>query len=270
MKMKENINSFSFTRLWMLMRWDLGMNWKLYAWRYLCLYLAFLSLMIMFVFAFEVVEPTAPNDVQTLGIISVLAFILLSFRSARLVMEQMVSKEKRTSFLMLPVSNLEKFVWRAFFASVFYLFMGIVAYALADLTCYSLCLMFDRDSGITPFLYFGNYVESLVHILFDYVPLGEHLTLPRWTYWVQSFGYFIFSLFLLVGCYWNNSRNAGIRVLAGILLVAWGTPELLKHFAPEGLSAIYAPIEWINGVFGVLAILCWILAYRFFRRSQIV
>ena len=266
--MKEKINSFSFSRVWMLMRWDIGTNWKLYAWRYLCLYLAFLALMMIVVFALKPFEPAAPHNVQTLGIISALAFILLSFRSASLVMEQMIGKEKRTSFLMLPVSNLEKFVWRAFFASVFYLFMGIVAYALADLTCYSLCLLFGKGSVISPFLYFGNYVESLVHILFDYVPLGEHLTLPRWTYWVQSFGYFLFSLFLLAGCYWH--RMARLGVLVGILLVAWGTPELLKHFAPVGLSAIYAPAEWLFGVFGVLAILCWFLAYRFFRRSQIV
>ena len=257
--MKTCSDFFSFRRLWMLIRWDFGTNWKVYAWRYVCLYLAFLALMMMHVFAFARQEPAAPYNVQALSIISALAFMLLSFRSARLVMEQMITKEGRTAFLMIPVSNLEKFVWRAFFASVFYLFMGIVAYALADLTCYSLCLLSGKGSGVTPFLYFGNYVESLVHILFDFVPLGEHFHMPGWTYWVQSFGFF-----LLVGCYWN--RLNGLRVLA----VVWGTPELLKHFAPEGLSGIYAPAEWINGVFGVLSILCWILAYRFFRRSQIV
>lgn len=266
--MKTNNNTFSLRRVWMLMRWDFGTNWKVYAWRYFCLYLAFLALMVMIVFAFARHEPAAPHNVQALSIVSVLVFMLLSFRSARLVMERTITKEGRTTFLMLPASNLEKFVWRAFFASIFYLLMGIVAYALADLTCYSLCLLSGMGSGVTPFLYFGNYVESLMHILFDSVPLGKHFHMPDWTYWLQSFGYFIFSLFLLVGCYWN--RLNGLRVLAGVLLIVWGIPELLKRFAPEGLSGIYAPAEWINGVFGVLSILCWILAYRFFRRSQIV
>ena len=263
--MKTN-NSFSLSRIWMLAKWDVGTNWKLYAWRYFCLYLAFLTLMM--VVAFATSEPVSLYNVQTLSIVSVLVFMLLSFRSASLVMERVITKEGRTTFLMLPASNLEKFVWRAFFASVFYLLMGIVAYALADLTYYSLCLLSGMGSGVTPFLYLGNYVESLVHILFDFVPLGKHLHMPGWTYWVQSFGYFLFSLFLLAGCYWR--RMAGLRALAGILLIVWGTPELLKHFASEGLSGIYAPAEWINGAFGVLAILCWILAYRFFRRSQIV
>lgn len=266
--MKTCSDSFSLRRLWMLIRWDFGTNWKVYAWRYLGLYLTFLALMMMLVFAFARQEPAAPHNVQALSIISALVFMLLSFRSARLVMEQMITKEGRTAFLMIPASNLEKFVWRAFFASVFYLFMGIVAYALADLSCYSLCLLSGKGSGVTPFLYFGNYVESLVHILFDFAPLGENLHMPNWTYWVQSLGYFIFSLFLLLGCYWN--RLNGLRVLAGFLLIVWGTPELLKHFAPEGLSGIYVPAEWVNGVFGALSILCWLLAYRSFRRSQIV
>lgn len=266
--MKTCSTSFSFRRLWMLIRWDFGTNWKVYAWRYACLYLLFLALMMMMGFAFARHEPAAPHNVQALSLVSAVGFMLLFFRSARLVMERMATKEGCTTFLMLPASNLEKFVWRAFFASVFYLLMGIVAYALADLTFYLLCLLSGKGSGVTPFLYFGNYVESLVHVLFDFIPLGEHVHMPSWTYWVQSFGYFLFSLFLMVGCNW--SRLNGLRVLAGILLIVWGTPELLKRFAPEGLSGIYAPAEWVNGVFGVLSILCWILAYRFFRRSQIV
>lgn len=265
--MKNLSDTFSFRRVWLLMRWDFGTNWKAYAWRYLCLYLAFLALMMIIVFAFKL-EPTDSLTVQTLSVVSVLAFILLSFRSARLVMERMITKEGCTTFLMLPASNLEKFVWRAFFASVFYLLMGIVAYALADLTCYSLCLLSGKGGGLTPFLYFGNYVESLVHILFDAVPLDVHFKLARWTYLAQSFGYFLFSLFLLVGCYWN--RLNGLRVLAAFLLIVWGTPDLLRHFAPEGLSAIYASAKLFNGVFGVLSNLCWILAYRFFCRSQII
>ncbi|MBP3553702.1 MAG: hypothetical protein J6K05_11160, partial [Bacteroidaceae bacterium] len=90
--MKTCSDSFSLRRLWMLIRWDFGANWKVYAWRYLGLYLTFLALMMMLVFAFARQEPAAPHNVQALSLISAVAFMLLSFRSARLVMEQMVSK----------------------------------------------------------------------------------------------------------------------------------------------------------------------------------
>ena len=98
--MKTCSDSFCLRRLWMLIRWDFGSNWKVYAWRYLGLYLTFLALMMMLVFAFARQEPAAPHNVQALSLISAVAFMLLSFRSARLVMEQMVTKEGSTAFLM--------------------------------------------------------------------------------------------------------------------------------------------------------------------------
>ena len=261
--MKQN-NTFSLSRLWMLIRWDFGTNWKVYTWRYLGLYLAFLALMMIALGISDSVTPNIRNIIQSSSMVCVLAFVLLSFRSASLVMERMITKEGWTTFLMLPASKVEKFVWRAFFASVFYLLMGIVAFALADLTFYLLCLALDKGDGVTPFLYFGNYMENLVHMLFDYVPLG----LPDWPYWIQSFGYLLFSVFLLGGCAWR--RLAGLRICAALLLIAWGTPELLNRFAPEGLSAIYFSADWVNGACCVLAILCWFLAYRFFSRSQVM
>lgn len=263
--MNTDNNTFSFNRLSMLIRWDFGANWKTYAWRYSGLYLGFFAL-IMFLSILESITPNSPNDDWASPLL--FFFMIMSFRSARLVMEPMNTKEGRTLFLSLPASHVEKFVWRVFFASVVYFFVGIVAFVLADLTSYLLCLMLEHQYGLMPAFHIGTYVESLGQMLLGHDAFNEHLKLPHWCNFFLSFGYFIFSLSLLSGCV--KSRKGEIMILVGFLLIVWGTPELLKHFAPEGLSAIYAPAAWINGVFGVLSILCWIFAYRFFRRSQIV
>lgn len=266
-------NSFSFRRLWMLVRWDFGTNWKVYAFRYLSLYLTFLCMMLMFSFLFSFPANRGEMFRESIISISLLGFMVLAFRSASFVMERMISKEGCTTFLMLPASKLEKFVWRAFFASILFLFVGIVAFALADLTNYLLCLLLKEIALLPPKLHFCIFVENLGQILFGEVSYSENVSLgayplPRWAYFVQSFGYFLFSLFILGGCNWR--RLAGLKVLAGLLLIVWGTPKLLQHFMPDEVTAVYFPAEWVDGVFGVLSILCWILAYRLFCRRQIV
>ncbi|MBQ8191716.1 MAG: hypothetical protein IJZ45_08140 [Bacteroidaceae bacterium] len=271
--MKTNNNTFSLRRVWMLMRWDFGTNWKVYAFRYLGLYLTFLCMLLMFSFLFSFPASREEMFRESMISISLLCFMVLAFRSASFVMERMISKEGRTTFLMLPASKLEKFVWRAFFASILFLFVGIVAFALADLTNYLLCLLLEEIALLPPMLHFSTFAENLGRILFGEVSYSEHVSLdayplPRWAYFVQSFGFFLFSLFILGGCYWH--RLAGVKVLAGLLLIVWGAPRLLQHFMPDEVTAIYAPAEWVNGVFGVLSILCWILAYRLFCRRQIV
>lgn len=268
-------NTFCLRRLWMLVRWDFGTNWKVYAFRYLGLYLGFLAMMVLYSFLLPSASP-GYEEVYTSSVVSVcfFLFMILSFRSASFVMERMYSKEGRVTFLMLPASRLEKFVWRAFFASVLFLLAGVVAFALADLTNYLLCLSFDELANLPPRFYVGDYMRclrclvsnSVLHA--DDVVISGHSSLPRWFYSIHSFGHLVFAIFVLGGC--CRPRWAGIGMLAGLLLIVWGAPKLLDPFTSGEVVAIYAPSEWIDGVSCLLTILCWVLAYRFFLRSQIV
>ena len=272
--MKIN-NTFSLSRIWMLAKWDVGTNWKVYAWRYFGLYLGYLAIRFLSI----ILLPTPTNSSMALDlcgiwiVLSLFFFLVLLFRSASLVMETKIGKDRRLKFLMLPVSNVEKFVWRVFFSTVVFILMGIVAYALADATFYLLSLLWSQKLGIYQNWTIGEFLHQVELAIFrpSYSePDGGPFIGPWWMLSLDDFtgGYLLHSLFILGGCVWN--RLAGLKVLGILFVVAWVTPELFKLFAPESLSAIYTPAEWLFGVFGVLAILCWFLAYRFFCRSQIV
>jgi len=271
--MKENINSFSFRRLWMLMRWDFGTNWKVYAWRYLGLYIGFLSIMFLAI----ILLPTPTNSSMALDIsglwlaFSTVLFLVLLFRSASLVMERKISKDGRVKFLMLPVSNAEKFVWRVFFSTVFFILMAIVAYALADATFYLLSLLWNQKLGIYQNWTIGEFLKMTKLAVFPSPykgPGGGPFIGPWWALgWTSSTGgYFLHSLFILGGCVWH--RLAGLKVLGILFVVAWGVPMMLNIFVPGRAPGL--PFDGWFALCAVLAILCWFLAYRFFCRSQIV
>lgn len=270
--MKIN-NTFSFSRIWMLAKWDVGTNWKVYAWRYFGLYIGFLSIMFLAI----ILLPTPTNSSMALDIsglwlaFSTVLFLVLLFRSASLVMERKISKDGRVKFLMLPVSNAEKFVWRVFFSTVFFILMAIVAYALADATFYLLSLLWNQKLGIYQNWTIGEFLKMTKLAVFPSPykgPGGGPFIGPWWALgWTSSTGgYFLHSLFILGGCVWH--RLAGLKVLGILFVVAWGVPMMLNIFVPGRAPGL--PFDGWFALCAVLAILCWFLAYRFFCRSQIV
>lgn len=272
MVMKIN-NTFSLSRIWMLAKWDVGTNWKVYAWRYFGLYLGYLAIMFLAI----ILLPTPTNSSMALDISEIwvilgyLFFLILLYRSASLVMEPKISKSGRVKFLMLPVSNAEKFVWRVFFSTVFFILIAIVAYALADVTFYLLSLMWNQKLGIYQNWTIWEFLKMTKVAFFPSPysePDGGPFIGPWWALgWTDSTGgYLLHSLFILGGCVWH--RLAGLKVLGILFVVAWGVPMMLNIFVPGRAPGL--PFDGWFALCAVLAILCWFLAYRFFYRSQIV
>ena len=172
---------------------------------------------------------------------------------------------------MLPVSNAEKFVWRVFFSTVFFILMAIVAYALADATFYLLSLLWNQKLGIYQNWTIGEFLKMTKLAVFPSPykgPGGGPFIGPWWALgWTSSTGgYFLHSLFILGGCAWH--RLAGLKVLGILFVVAWGVPMMLNIFVPGRAPGL--PFDGWFALCAVLTVLNWLLAYRFFRRSQIV
>ena len=270
--MKQN-NTFSLSRIWMLAKWDVGTNWKVYAWRYFGLYLGYLALMFLAI----ILLPTPTNSSMALDIcgiwmiVSFYFFLILLFRSASLVMETKIGKDRRVKFLMLPVSNAEKFVWRVFFSTVFFILMAIVAYALAEATFYLLSLLWSQKLGIYQNWTIGEFLQLVESVVFPHPyrgPDGGPFIGPWWALGWTDFtgGYLLHSLFILGGCAWH--RFAGLKILGILFVIAWGVPTMLSIFVPGRSPGL--PFDGYFALCAVLAILCWFLAYRFFSRSQVV
>lgn len=268
--------NFSFRRLWMLMRWDFGVNGKVYFLRISGLFIAFLLVLVCNSYRWDggVVLRDGHTYEQCLfyaqysvsrelvGSCLMIFFLAAIFQASRF-MEGMSKKDGRICIFTLPVSNLEKFVYRAFLVTVCFILAGWAVFALADLVRYLILPLMDVNLEVQRVWLTDDFLRTSCVWLW-----GSDSFPPRSASWIIPWGYLIHVLFVLGRCHWR--RMAGWRILAGVLLIMWGIPKLLLHFVPDNVTAIYAPAIGLKMVLWTLVILCWLLAYRSFCRSQVV
>ena len=166
--MKENINSFSFRRVGLLIKRDVVENWKASLHSLGLAVAGFLFLMYISVLnsnrelmlydtgirilRFNYLEELLPSCISML---TFLAMILTCN-----AMGHMTTKGERTDFLILPARNIEKFIARYLY--VFLLFVAIVSVAFVVADALHLLLF--------PLLGYGEYREVcdwLLPTLFD-------------------------------------------------------------------------------------------------------
>ena len=287
--MKTYNNSFSFRRVGLLIKRDVVENWKVSLHSLGLAVAGFLFLMYISVLnstrewmlydtgiriRFNYLEELLPSCISML---TFLAMILTCN-----AMGHMTTKGERTDFLILPARNIEKFIARYLY--VFLLFVAIlsVAFVVAD----ALHLL------LFPLLGYGEYREVcdwLLPTLFDagaWDSVFDADTIGRFSghekdwvavLFVCMMHVLAFSMFALGGNYWRKHaflKSVGVMMLL-IVGGSWIAYLLLKDM-PESLRY---EIFWVHYnsfivccsvLFGVLSVLCWYWAYRFFCRSQVV
>ena len=287
--MKISNNSFSFRRIGLLVKRDVMENWKTSLHSLGLAVAGFLFLMYISVLnstrewmlydtgiriRFNYLEELLPSCISML---TFLAMILTCN-----AMGHMTTKGERTDFLILPARNIEKFIARYLY--VFLLFVAIlsVAFVVADVLH---LLLF-------PLLGYGEYREVcdwLLPTLFDagaWDSVFDADVIDRFSghekdwvaiLFVCMMHVLAFSMFALGGNYWRKHaflKSVGVMMLL-IVGGSWIAYLLLKDM-PESLRY---EIFWVHYnsfivccsvLFGVLSVLCWYWAYRFFCRSQVV
>ncbi len=125
------MNSFSFNRFGKMLRWVLSVNFK----RILGFTIAgalgwFLAEMI-------IIKMTGYNDPHTMvwniSQFGVVAFLLMLVIFISTVVSSVNSKRKREAFLMLPASNLEKFLSLVFYTTIVLTLCLCLALVIGDM-----------------------------------------------------------------------------------------------------------------------------------------
>ena len=169
-----------------------------------------------------------------------------------------IKREGSFSFLMIPASNIEKFVSRVLFVTVFYILVSSVAFLLADVTQYVLYVMLE---------YFFNLIMG-----------KEFATQPTFFTWeivemwplITANASFVTGLLLLLLVQSLAAMFSKRIWVLGAILVFWRfIPDLLLKFV-HTTSAIYVSANKLNVVICILTVFCWWMAYRPFSRRQIV
>ena len=146
----DNNNFLSFPRIAMVMKREIMENWKTNIFRFIGLYAAFALVMIGNMWgasnnASAFSDPAMFFNRCCSNIMA--SFVLIvgiaSLAYAANIMENMITKEKRISFLMLPATMIEKFVARFLIVTVGFALAVVAATSLAEITHYLVLPLFN-------------------------------------------------------------------------------------------------------------------------------
>ncbi len=247
--MKQN-NTLSLHRIRLLMQWDWALNRKKYIWEWMATFMAYFTIN-----WFLLLTAGRTHDLdgfQAVALFSV--FLLFAIFAARGLAAPVSHNETRLTFLTLPASNGEKFLYRALFVTVFYFVISAVLFVMADVAQYVCRLMLEWGMPYLQFSTSPTLVTSHLPMVFTesfygMLPLtmGLSLLLIHATAVLAGFlNKWAFAVILLIvlrrsffALNWMEKATGGEVLLANMVLIC-------------------------------LIVFCWWLAYRLFCRRQIV
>lgn len=288
----DNNNFFSFPRIMMVMKREIMENWKTNLYRFIGLYAAFALVMILNMLKLG----SRGGDYQIMynqycsNVMASFIFIvgIASFVYAASIMENMMTKEQRIYFLMLPATMIEKFVARFLIVTVGLGISVVVAASLAEITRYLVLPLFG-----TPEVFH----QSVLYTILSRVEIdGEQVfrgpgvldmtyqnclgEICGWVFLIWSH-----SLYVLGGNYWYKKpffKTLGTLILISILwsvltvhVISWVGGDVMLSFA-EWLEANF---QWLTlnkllvlgiAFFSTFTFFNWWLSYKLFTRSQVI
>lgn len=135
--MKTMNNNFQFSRLLMVMRWDVFTNYKTYLNTVLGMIFALLPILIMQLYQLSKQYQLSPDtiDLSYWGMSQYILFIssIAMYMMATQIFMVMKTNGQREQFLMLPASNLEKYISRFLFSTLGAAIAMITAIVVSDL-----------------------------------------------------------------------------------------------------------------------------------------
>lgn len=268
--MNATKNTFSLTRLGLLLKREYSVNWKQHVYRLLAIYGTFLVTLFMTMLTNDPYTPSA----QTIHhFTDIVAFVcgVVSMVYLSQMMKPMETKTSRINYLMLPATNAEKFVSRLLMATIGFWITAIVALAFATASRY----IFMPFMYVNPDLYhpiFGNVMAELfdfscqIHdikgIIMSNFEVGMFVVI------LVIWGY---TIYMLGGNIWY--KNAFIKTVAAMTVITiLGNIVLISLISAFGITKENFTIllNTATGVFTVLAIVNIWLSYRLFRRAQVI
>ncbi len=294
----DNNNFFSFPRIMMVMKREIMENWKTNLYRLIGLYAAFLLIFLLYMYnmsnnAMYLSNPDLALDNFSQTSLGAFLFIIgiVSLVYAANIMENMITKEKRISFLMLPATMIEKFVARFLYVTVGLLIAVVATVSLAEVTRLLLLSLFNvpetLHQSVLPKMFF--MFTNLIYVSGKDEFIGnaewgtfnlELVSIYCWTFLV-----WYHSLYILGGNYWH--KKPFFKTLGTLLLVMIGSSIIIANIISwAGVSNMQSFGEWIGETFNwmtgtmffamgiifftVLTFFNWWLSYKLFTRSQVI
>ena len=269
-------NTFGIKRFGLVIGKDFQENWKRYGLQFLAM---FGIIAVVLFFQSESMYKAIGRGRQIHDNNSLLALACILFFGfgvvfASTLMEPMRSKTKRTSFLMNPASNLEKYVSRWLIVTVGYTIAFFAALWLADL--------------LRVAIFSIRYPEIDINMLNIGKLTGTGNLFPNNYFFCMCVGLFFFfqSICVLGSTFWEKASfvktfaASTVIVLLFFLLSKWTISVFYTNF--NQFENVLESIFWKNemsddkifmvmtGVFVFFTLINWTIAFFRFRESEII
>lgn len=272
-----------FHRLAMVLRWDALSNWKKYVRNTLGLAFVFSFICICFQFNWRSNGYVTYNDVKDLylgnvsGLFMFMSFIIFFFCGSRIFIN-MKTKASRSLFLMLPATNMEKFISRLLYTVVGTSLMIFASWMIADIIqfVFSLFLTPGMQGSLVARafeqLFLKNNFDSShfvvrngTNVLGQTFPVGMFLL---------SLTIFNHSFFTLGGTIFRKSAtllticSSFILMFLMALISSFVDDDVLVHFVQSMQPNTFG---WLMvNVFLLLSVFNYWASYKLFTHMQII
>ena len=272
-----------FHRLVMVLRWDALSNWKKYVRNTLGLAFVFSFICICFQFNWRSNGYVTYHDVKDLylgnvsGLFMFMSFIIFFFCGSRIFIN-MKTKASRSLFLMLPATNMEKFISRLLYTVVGTSLMIFASWMIADIIQFVFSLFLTP--GMQGSLVARAFEQLFLKNNFD----SSHFVVRNGTSVLgQTFpvGMFLLSLtifnhsfFTLGGTVFRKSAtllticSSFILMFLTALISSFVDDDVLVHFVQSMQPNTFG---WLMvNVFLLLSVFNYWASYKLFTHMQII
>jgi len=272
-----------FHRLAMVLRWDALSNWKKYVRNTLGLAFVFSFICICFQFNWRSNGYVTYHDVKDLylgnvsGLFMFMSFIIFFFCGSRIFIN-MKTKASRSLFLMLPATNMEKFISRLLYTVLGTSLMIVASWIIADI------IQFVFSLFLTPGMQ-GSLVGTAFEELFlkDNFDSSHFIVRNGTSVLGQTFpvGMFLLSLtifnhsfFTLGGTIFRKSAtllticSSFILMFLMALISSFVDDDVLRHLVQSMQPNTFG---WLMvNVFLLLSVFNYWASYKLFTHMQII
>ncbi len=245
---------FNINRFGKLARWSLTNDKRYYIRSFLQV---FAVLTLAFLFFTGIVVNTRPNY-QACSVVAIMMFAVNIIIGPSFMFYSMTDKHDRQALLMLPASNLEKYLMR--YSTWILLFpLYVVAFLSADLIQYLVHVIMGHDN-VT---FVAAELLNHIHVLKDNIPLSKSILLD-----LAIFLFWLHALYAL-GATFFRSRKFN-WVLTTIIFIAFCI-VCMWLFSTDAKSGPHTWTHWVMSfLYVVWALANFWLSYRLFCRTQVI
>lgn len=184
------------------------------------------------------------------------------------ILNNMKTKEQRITFKMLPASDLEKYLARVIYITVVWFAIGILTFCLADICHILICIISGAHGAhsIIPYAFYIIFIDNHIEMTkgsIDYYLITT--SIYGWVFWAHS-------LYVLGGTFFRRRQfilTSCVHFLLGFIALFLSRYKSSVIIDPDDthinvLLCIYPFIAFAIALFN------WWLAYKLFKRSQVI